>query len=316
LKDENGLLSTELLDFINGRYSDNGEYECVGRMDSYLDKLFRYIEKKGKARVLITVIDKFYKKSGVAEQDEYVKWLEKSPKKYSITNIEKIKSNIDGMVAVAVDVDPDSLTYLVASKFADLYGNVVTWKFFGLDPEYQSTITNEELAELNKRPYYRDNQSTTVSTNQKTNISLTQSVASSTCESKLYSTVSFDLMNPCWQANEYNDTYNNSKQYVFVKYINGRYNILSIIPKTGGELVAKNPVTSEGKVGGKKAIVKTWTDQGFNYKRYYIVDGINGWTKCNESLTNSTTCGRVEYSGSDEKSIIEAQNMIDSIKFK
>ncbi|OOP56405.1 MAG: hypothetical protein AYP45_09375 [Candidatus Brocadia carolinensis] len=141
LKDTNGLLSTELLSSLD----DDGP--CCNRMTSHLEKLFRYIEKNGKARVLATVYDLHSNKSDTVTQQFVLNALNSAPSKYRFSNPEVMASSIPGMLGIAVDVDADSLVYLVASRL-----NYKIWEITGLDADYLSALTQSEISRMRRSP--------------------------------------------------------------------------------------------------------------------------------------------------------------------
>ena len=141
LKDVNGLLSTELLSSID----DDGP--CCNRMTPHVEKLFRYIEKNGNARVLATVYDLNSNKSDTVTQQFVLNALNTAPSKYRFSNPEVMASSIPGMLGIAIDVDADSLVYLVASKLV-----YKIWEITGLDADYLSTLTQSEISGITRPP--------------------------------------------------------------------------------------------------------------------------------------------------------------------
>lgn len=144
LKDENGLLSTTLIEDLD---DDGGP--CSNKMTPHLEKLFRYIEKNGRARILATSYDSNLKKSDTITQQFLLNSINTAPSKYKFSNIEMMESSTTGMLGVAVDVDADSLVYLVASSL-----KYKIWIITGLDTDYQNTLTPSELPEIKKPPIY------------------------------------------------------------------------------------------------------------------------------------------------------------------
>lgn len=144
LKDDNGLLSTTLIEDLD---DDSGP--CSNKMTPHLEKLFRYIEKNGRARILATTYDSNLKKSNATTQQFLLNAINTAPSKYKFSNIEMMGDLIPGMLGVAVDVDADSLVYLVASSL-----KYKIWKITGLDTDYQNALTPSELSEIKKSPIY------------------------------------------------------------------------------------------------------------------------------------------------------------------
>lgn len=133
--------STELLSSLD----DDGPW--CNRMTPHLEKLFRYIEKNGKVRVLATVYDLHSNKSDTVTQQFVLNALNTAPSKYRFSNPEVTASSIPGMLGTAVDVDADSLVYLVASRL-----DYKIWEITRLDADYLSTLTQSEISGMKRSP--------------------------------------------------------------------------------------------------------------------------------------------------------------------
>src|SRR3989344_100316 len=144
LEDNNGILYTRALVLLSN---------CNGRLEPHLEKLFLFIEQNGKTRVELTLWrddNTAWNSPAVSTsvgQERLISDLNKIPSKYKVENIEKVDSYIPGMKAVAVDVNADTLVYLVASML-----DFAVWEIKGLDKAYQDTLTEEDLSGFKKKP--------------------------------------------------------------------------------------------------------------------------------------------------------------------
>jgi len=143
LRDSNGFLSTIPTSSI-GRLKEF----CTGG-PTHLDKLFRYIEIAGRARIEVALYDYNAEKSDYTLQQEFVESL---PEGYNFSNIHLIDSVFfPELVGVRVDVDADALAFLVSKKKL-----MNIWGILGLDEEYRQTLTQEDLSEMLKDEYWYD----------------------------------------------------------------------------------------------------------------------------------------------------------------
>ncbi len=296
LKDEDGLLSTELLDFIN----DPNDIWCKGRLEGHLDKLFLYIEKAGKARVELTMIDdpawnRKTDDSTVAGQDRIFKALQSLPSKYHASNLEKVDSYIPDMKAVAADLDGDTLVYLIASSL-----DLGIWEIKGLDAEYQATLTSSDISDMYKKPLDFRNPQSSNSTS-----------GTSDAIPFINTDDHYQVSIPKNWALE-----SQTGRYLWSRDSSDYGNYMAIVPKGGFDF--KNnpnvtPTTSTEKVGGKNATVRTWTSGSLGMKRYYITDTVSAWTKCDSSF--SISCGRIEVVWNNTTDRDAILKMVSSIKF-
>jgi hypothetical protein len=145
LKDGNGVLSTALLALViqsppfriessdppQPKYYEEHKL-CMNRPKSELVKLLMHVEKKGKGRVLATLYDNMAKKTDASVQKDFIRAVKSVAKTYHFSNPEPAASLIPGMAAVAVDVDPDALAYLVAAKLS-----LKVWDIACIDADFK-----------------------------------------------------------------------------------------------------------------------------------------------------------------------------------
>lgn len=147
LKDENNLTSTILLDYLDE------ENICLNGMTPHIEKLFRFIENSKKAKILLTVYDLRLGVSDEETQEFTLNALKKASLKYKLSNIELTSSEIPNMLGISVEVNADSLVYLVASRL-----DFKIWEITGLDFEYKSLLTQEDISKIRPVPINYKNQ--------------------------------------------------------------------------------------------------------------------------------------------------------------
>lgn len=89
----------------------------------------------------------YYKKPDAVTQQFVLNALNTASSKYRFSNPEVIASSIPGMLGIAVDVDADSLVYLVASRL-----DYKIWEITGLDAGYLSTLKQSEISGMKRSP--------------------------------------------------------------------------------------------------------------------------------------------------------------------
>jgi hypothetical protein len=147
LKDENGTLSTALADVIdNPRNCDTNDlfYKDLDK------KLLLFSENKDEVKVALTLYNNSTHKDGNStetDQNNIIQILNTLPSPYYVTNVRKTDSYIPGMKAVTLETDVSTLAYIVGSKL-----ELNIWEIQGLDPEYQATLTPNDIAGMAKKP--------------------------------------------------------------------------------------------------------------------------------------------------------------------